>query len=122
MSSKQIDKNINKLINKGLITVIKTGDKLEYTITNQIMHNILYQMVPPKNKMLQHKKISQILQKEPDTDVNELIWYLKESGNKKAALSYCLDIVDKNMKEKSGCRNKNLRKNYFNDIRSKHKS
>lgn len=101
MSSKQIDKNINKLINKGLITVIKTGDKLEYTITNQIMHNILYQMVPPKNKMLQHKKISQILQKEPDTDVNELIWYLKESGNKKAALSYCLDIVDKNMKEKN---------------------
>lgn len=101
MSPKQIDKNINKLINKGLITVIKTGDKLEYTITNKIMHNILYQMVPPKNKMLQHKKISQILQKEPDTDVNELIWYLKESGNKKAALSYCLDIVDKNMKEKN---------------------
>ena len=101
MSPKQIDKNINKLINKGLITVIKTGDKLEYTITNKIMHNILYQMVPPKNKMLQHKKISQILQKEPDTDVNELIWYLKESGNKKAALNYCLDIVNKNMKEKN---------------------
>lgn len=58
MSPKQIDKNINKLINKGLITVIKTGDKLEYTITNKIMHNILYQMVPPKNKMLQHKNKS----------------------------------------------------------------
>ncbi|UTC77190.1 diguanylate cyclase [Treponema sp. OMZ 799] len=97
----QIDKNIKKIINKGLITVIKTGDKQEYAITNQIMHNILYQMVPPKNKMLQHKKISQILQKEPNTDINELIWHLEESGNKKAALSCCLDIVEKNMKEKN---------------------
>ncbi|UTC64819.1 diguanylate cyclase [Treponema sp. OMZ 788] len=101
MTSTQIDKNIKKIINKGLITVLKTGEKQEFTITNQIMRNILYRLMPSDNRILRHKKISQILQKEPNADVNELIWHLEESGNKKAALTCCLEIVEKNMKEKN---------------------
>lgn len=100
ISRKKIDKIIKEFINKGLVTVIKNGDKLEYAITNKIMRNILYKLIDHNHKILQHKKISKILKKETDADMNELIWHLEESGNKKAALNCCLDIAEQKMKTK----------------------
>ena len=100
LSSKQIDKNIKKLIDKGLITVIKSGIRHKYAITNKIMHDILYKSFEPKHKMLQHKKIAAILKKESDTDINELIWHLKESCNEKALLSCYLGIIKQKLKTK----------------------
>ncbi|UTC66354.1 MULTISPECIES: diguanylate cyclase [unclassified Treponema] len=98
---KQIDNIVKKLISKGLITVIKTGDKQEYSITNRIMRDILYRLLDPKHRMLQHKKIAAVLKKEADIDMNELIWHLEESGNQKAVLDCCLDIVEQNIKAKN---------------------
>ncbi|MGI5111337.1 diguanylate cyclase [Treponema putidum] len=101
LPQKQIDKIIKKLINRGLITIIKSGGMQNYTITNKIMRNILYERLEPKYKMLQHKKIADILKKEADADINELIWHLEESGNKKALLACYFDIIEHNMKTKN---------------------
>ena len=100
LSSKQIDKNIKKLIDKGLITVIKSGIRQKYAITNKIMHDILYKSFEPKHKMLQHKKIAAILKKESDSDINEFIWHLKESCNEKALLACYLGIIKQKLKTK----------------------
>lgn len=98
---KQIDKTIKNLINKGLITLIQSGDIRSYTITNKIMRDILYGLLDPKHKMLQHKKIADILKKESGADINELIWHLEESGNNKAVLDCYLDVIKQKMKTKN---------------------
>jgi len=98
---KQIDKIIQKLINKGLITIIQSGDIRNYTITNKSMRDILYGLLEPKHKMLQHKKIADILKKESGANMNELIWHLEESGNKKAVMACYLDVIKQNMKTKN---------------------
>ena len=97
----QIDKIIKTLVNKGLITLIQSGDIRNYTITNKVMRDILYGLLDPKHKMLQHKKIADILKKESDADMNELIWHLEGAGNKKAILACYFDIIKQNMKTKN---------------------
>ena len=98
---KQIDEIIKTLIKKDLITVIQSGDIQEYTITNKVMRDILYGLLEPKHKMLQHKKIAAILKKESSTDMSELVWHLNKSGNKKEALNCYLDVIKQNIKTKN---------------------
>ncbi|MGF7108781.1 diguanylate cyclase [Treponema pedis] len=100
MPKNKIDKSIKILIDKALIFEIHSGNKVEYSITNKTLRDILYEDTNQKIKIAGHKKIIKILQKDEAVNRNELIWHLEKSGNKSLAAKYCMENVDNALKNK----------------------
>lgn len=95
-----IDKHIALLVNKAFITEVHIAGEIGYSITNKMLKDILYQDTDIKTKIAAHKAIIKILQKDERTDINEIIWHLEKTGDKKNAVKYCVQSAVGNIKNK----------------------
>ncbi len=99
-SASTIDKIIDSLLNKSIISKIYNCNEVEYAMSNRMLKNILYNDMTFEFKTENHKKISKILQKYDVLNKNELIWHLEQSGDNKTTVKYYMENVEKNLKSK----------------------
>ena len=100
ISKKNIGCILEKLLNKGLISEVKDGKYIEYTISNKILRDIEYNKISNKKKIEMHKKAVSVLQKENIINKNKLLWHLKNAEKKRTIIKYYEQIALENLQSK----------------------